>query len=188
MTYPHEWPDDPELCKRHLEALRKRLERRYGKFAGFWRLGIQKRGAFHFHLLLFAPPSFGSITQLRAFASASWYEICGQVSEGHLRAGTNVERVRSWRKATSYAEKYLAKEEKFPEGMQTGRVWGVWSKDLLPVQWERVEVHLRDAFRIRRVYRKLAQRKGGGRLNRITVFVRYENAMRLLKFLGYRLE
>ena len=45
LTYPHEYPEDPELCKRHLKALRKRLQREYGSFAAFWRLGIQKRGA-----------------------------------------------------------------------------------------------------------------------------------------------
>jgi len=188
LTYPREYPDDSELCKRHLEALRKRLERRYGRFAGFWRLGIQKRVAYHFHLLLFVPPSFGTLSKLRSFVASAWYEVCGKVSEGHLRAGTYVERVRNWRKATSYAEKYLAREEEFPEGVQTGRVWGTWNKQLLPVRWERVEVGLRDAFRIRRTYRKLANRKGSSRLNRITVFVRYENVLRLLGFLGYRLE
>src|SRR5215212_1768510 len=41
LTYPHEWPEDPKLCKRHLEALRKRLTRMYGEFAAYWRLGIQ---------------------------------------------------------------------------------------------------------------------------------------------------
>ncbi len=45
LTYPHEYPDDPDLCKRHLKALRKRLQREYKSFAAFWRLGIQKRGA-----------------------------------------------------------------------------------------------------------------------------------------------
>jgi hypothetical protein len=44
LTYPHEYPEDPELCKRHLKALRKRLQREYESFAAFWRLGIQKRG------------------------------------------------------------------------------------------------------------------------------------------------
>jgi hypothetical protein len=50
------------------------------------------------------------------------------------------------------------------------------------VRWETVEVALRDAFRIRRVYRRLARRKGSGPLYRITVFVRYENALRLWGF------
>ncbi len=188
LTYSHQWPDDPEACKGHLKAFRKRLEREYGAFAAFWRLGIQERGAWHFHLLLFVGPTFGSVGKLRRFVSSSWYEVTGKVSEGHLRAGTRVEAVRRWKEATSYAERYLAKPEEFPEGSRTGRIWGVWNGQLLPIRWETVQISLEDAFRIRRIYRKLARRKGSGRLNRITVFVRYENVLRLLGFLGYRLE
>jgi hypothetical protein len=109
LTYPHEYPEDPEVCKNHLKALRKRLQRQFGTFAGFWRLGIQMRGAWHFHLLLFVGPSFGTIGELRRFISSSWYEVTGKVSEGHLRAGTRVEAVRKWKQATSYAERYMAK-------------------------------------------------------------------------------
>ena len=188
LTYPHIYPEDPEVCKRHRKALCKRLERKYGVFAAFWRMGIQKRGAFHFHLLLFIPRSFGRIDTIRHFISSSWYEICGEVSEVHLRVGTRVEQVRKWRKATSYAERYLAKEEEFPEGLETGRIWGIWNEKLLPIEWETVKVSLRDAYKIRRVYRKLAKRRGSGDLRRLTVFAHYENVVRLLQFLGYRLE
>jgi hypothetical protein len=96
--------------------------------------------------------------------------------------------VRRWREVTSYAERYMAKPEEFPEGLKTGRIWGVWNEDYLPVRWETVEVSLRDAFKIRRIYRKLAKRKGSGSLRRVTVFVRHENVVRLLEFLGYCLE
>ena len=72
--------------------------------------------------------------------------------------------------------------------MRTGRIWGVWNEELLPVRWETTEVSLRDAYKIRRIYRKLARKKGSGSLRSITVFVRYENVVRLLGFLGYRLE
>jgi hypothetical protein len=188
LTYPHQYPEDPDTCKGHLKAFRKRLERRYGSFAAFWRMGIQKRGAWHFHLLLFAPPSFGTLPALRDSVASCWYEVCGKVSEGHLRAGTHVNKVRNWRKATSFAEKYLAKEEQFPEDMETGRVWGRWNKDLLPVRWETIQVSLRDAYRIRRVFRKLARIRSNGSLLRLTVFVRYENVIHLLEFLGYQLE
>jgi hypothetical protein len=188
LTYPHEYPEDPKLCKRHLKALRKRLQRMYGSFAAFWRLGIQKRGAWHFHLLLFVRPSLGPIDELRRFISSSWYEIAGKVSEGHLRAGTRVVAVQRWREATSYVERYMAKPEEFPQGLQTGRIWGIWNEELLPVQWETVQISLKDVFRIRRIYRKLARRKGSGSLRRMTVFVRYENVIRLLGFLGYQLE
>jgi hypothetical protein len=188
LTYPREYPEDPEVCKRHLKVFRKRLQRKFEDFAGFWRMGIQKRGAWHFHLLLFVGPSIGSVSELRRFISSSWYEVTGKVSEGHLRTGTRVEAVKRWKQATSYVERYIAKPEEFPEGLLTGRIWGVWNEDLLPVRWETVEVSLRDAFRIRRIYRKLARRKGSGSLRRITVFVRYENVVRLLEFWGYSLE
>jgi hypothetical protein len=188
LTYPHEYPEDPELCKRHLKALRKRLQREFGTFAAFWRLGIQRRGAWHFHLLLFVGPSFGPLGELRRFISSSWYEVTGKVSEGHLHAGTRVEAVKRWKQATSYVERYMAKPEEFPEGLETGRIWGIWHEELLPVRWQKVEVSLKDAYKIRRIYRKLARRKGSGPLHSITVFVRHENVVRLLELLGYCLE
>jgi hypothetical protein len=188
LTYPGEYPQDPVLCKGHLKAFRKRLQREFEPFAAFWRLGIQRRGAWHFHLLLFVGPSLGPIGELRRFISSSWYEVTGKVSEGHLRAGTSVDVVKKWREATSYVERYMAKPEEFPEGLQTGRIWGIWNPKHLPVRWETVEVSLRDAFKIRRIYSKLAKRKGVSSLRRITVFVRHENVLRLLKFLDYRLE
>src|SRR5919106_6089530 len=70
LTYPHEYPEDAELCKKHLKALRKRLQREYGSFAAFWRLGIQSRGALHLHLLLFVGQSFGTVGELRRFISS----------------------------------------------------------------------------------------------------------------------
>jgi hypothetical protein len=188
LTYPGEYPQDPVVCKRHLKAIRKRLLREYGSLAAFWRMGIQQRGAWHFHLLLFVESSVGSIGELRRFISSSWYEVTGEVSEGHLRAGTRVEAVKRWKRVTSYVERYMAKPEEFPEGLETGRIWGVWNEGLLPVRWETAQVSLRDAFKIRRVYRKLAKRNGSGSLRRMTVFVRHENVLRLLEFLGYCLE
>jgi hypothetical protein len=188
LTYPGKYPQDPVICKRHLKALRKRLQREHKSFAAFWRLGMQRRGAWHFHLLLFVGPSVGPVGELRRFISSSWYEITGKVSEGHLHAGTRIVAVKRWKQATSYVERYMAKPEEFPEGLETGRIWGIWNEELLPVQWETAQVSLRDAFKIRRIYRKLARKKGNGSLRRITVFVRHENVVRLLEFFGYQLE
>ncbi len=188
LTYPNEYPEDPEVCKSHLKALKRRLKRKYGEFSAYWRMGIQRRGAWHFHLLLFVPPSFGSVADLRDFIASSWYEICGKLSEGHLQAGTHVEEVRKWRNATSYMERYVAKPEVFAEGVETGRVWGVWNEDLLPIQWETVRVSREDAYKIRRWFRRLAKIRGKRHLRRLTVFVRHEDVIRLLEFLGYRQE
>ena len=60
-----------------------------------------------------------------------------------------------------------------------------WNKKFLPAQVEMVEVSFQDALRIRRIYRRLAGRKGSETLHRITVFIQYENIGRLLEFLGY---
>jgi hypothetical protein len=56
------------------------------------------------------------------------------------------------------------------------------------VQWETVRVSFKDAYRIRRVYRRLAKMRSRGSLSRLTVFIRHENVVRLLEFLGYRQE
>ncbi len=83
-------------------------------------------------------------------------------------------------------EKYVAKPEDFPEGVKTGRVWGSWKEELLPVQWETVKVSREDVYKIRRWFRRLAKLQGKRHLRRLRVFVRYENVVRLLEFLGYR--
>ena len=80
----------------------------------------------------------------------------------------------------------MAKPEQFPEGVETGRVWGTWNEEMLPVRWETVKVSLSDAYGIRRIYRRLAKMRGRGHLRRLTVFIRHENVVRLLEFLGYR--
>ncbi len=85
-------------------------------------------------------------------------------------------------------ERYVTKLERFPEGVETGRVWGVWNEEMLPVKWEMVEISLRDAYRISRIYRRLAKMRGTGHLRRLTVFIQHENVMRLLGFLGCRQE
>jgi hypothetical protein len=34
----------------------------------------------------------------------------------------------------------MAKPEEFPKGLQTGRIWGIWNAELLPIQWETAQV------------------------------------------------
>ena len=64
----------------------------------------------------------------------------------------------------------------------------MWNKKLLPIKWKTVKISLKDAFMIRRIFRRLARSKSSGSLGRMTVFVRYENVVKLLKFLGYCME
>ena len=48
-----------------------------------------------------------------------------------------------------------------------------------------MKVSLKEVYKIRRIYRRLAKMRGRGHLRRLTVFVRHENVVRLLEFLGY---
>ncbi len=50
------------------------------------------------------------------------------------------------------------------------------------------KVSLSEAFRIWRVYRKMGEMKGKRSISRLTVLVRHEDVVRLLKFFGYRQE
>jgi hypothetical protein len=70
-------------------------------------------------------------------------------------------------------------------GAQIGFEHRLDKPELLPVRWETVKVSLKDAYRIRRIYRRLAKIRGKGHLHRLPVFIRYENVVRLLEFLGY---
>ena len=63
-----------------------------------------------------------------------------------------------------------------------------WVSSGITRQRETKRVGLKDAYRIRRIYRKLAKMRGRGSLRSLTVFVQHENVVRLLEFLGYRQE
>ena len=61
-----------------------------------------------------------------------------------------------------------------------------WISPAFPVWGETVKVSLKDAYRIRRWFRRLAEMRVRGALRRLTVFIRHENVLGLLEFLRYR--
>ncbi len=194
LTFPRDkWPSDPKIWKRNLQKLKYRLDKKYGKTSGFWRLELHGQDGNlhpHFHLLLVldqARISNKVLANFRAFMANAWYEVCGKISDDHLLAGSQVIRVKS-RTDWDHLTKYIAKKEKLQnEPLMTGRVWAVWSKDLLPIELETVKINKVDGYKIRRWMRRLAgKRRGMGLLLEQQVFVRYENMKRLLEFLGYR--
>lgn len=236
LTYPAaKCPDDPDQWKRHLQKFKQRLERRYEKIPGFWRLELRRGDPSalhpHFHLLLFMDKrlSHKELTEFRGFVAKSWYEACGKLSEDHLLAGTQVKRVQSrrdWGRLTKYlakkeelqehssstgtpsddqlvvgtrvetirsrrgwgrAGRYVAKKEELQkeQPLPTGRVWGMWNKDLLPITWREVELPLKEAMNTRRVFRRVARAKRGrGTLHTQQVFIRNETVTRYLDWRG----
>lgn len=184
LTYPRVWPVCHEDRKRHLDAFRKRLEREFGRFPCIWRLEFQERGAPHYHLLLFLE---APLFRLRRFISLAWYEVCGRLSPSHLRAGTRVERSRSWRGVNAYASKYVAKLETLsPDVPSPGRFWGVWRREMLPIVYEDTQLTLPQFFKLRRVFRRYASLHPHRtrEFRRVGCFLSYQTANRLLAWLG----
>lgn len=136
LTYPSEYPSEYRVWKAQLRAFYKRIRRRWPRAAWFWRLEFQKRGAPHFHLLMWGVPYH---EELKAWVSNAWYEVVASGDIKHLRAGTNVQKVRSWKHMMAYASKVVGKvligevgkDGQAPD-IEVGRWWGVEGAEDIP--------------------------------------------------------
>ena len=198
LTYPAEYPDTM-TTKKHLEAFIKRLKRRY-RFSGFWRLEFQKRGAPHYHLILFGLKSIPHEI-IRRF----WGQVIGHVGTVFIR----IESVRSRRGVMSYVSKYMSKTSKPFVDPETGildyvpyhavdnfpgRFWGVINADLMPYA-ESYTIYFRGPHSVFYNFRRAAKRFWGGlsttnAFKGFTLFVgdcdRWEDLFHRLQFEGLR--
>lgn len=142
LTYPGEFPN-ARTAKRHLRAFLKRIWHVTQTLtSAIWRLEFQKRGAPHFHIIVFGLPfiHYEVIQQL-------W---C-QVIKSEERVFTRIEMLRSARQAMYYISKYMAKVEqssfKSAVGdsgfihvpyLAAGRFWGVENRKLMPFAEEMI--------------------------------------------------
>jgi len=194
LTTPEGFGIDSAASKHNLlERFHKRLERRFGEHAVIWKLEFGERPEPHFHVIMFSnsslPVSKAKLAEIREFVARAWWEICGRICEEHLRAGTRVERPRSLVRTMKYISKAESpqnctdSEELIPQ--QVGRRWGVWRKELLPIEWVVLRVSLHDAFQARRILRRLLGLKNRPGVVTFRVFVRDDHIKRLLELLGY---
>ena len=158
-----------------------------------WKLEFRD-GTLHFHLLIFFDRhlaiSKARMAEIREWVAHAWWDVCGRISEEHLRAGTSVERPRSLVRTMKYISKAEPSQNSTSspgEGppQHAGRRWGVWRKELLPIVWVETRVSLGDAFQLRRILRKLLGLKNRPGVVTFRVFVRDEHVKRLLTLLGY---
>ena len=113
-----------------------------------WKKEWQKRGAPHFHGLVYRKDG-GAAFLDKDWVAKSWAECTGDTSEKHINAGTRVEAIRGHHGAMFYAAKYLGKVGEpqahsldVPDGEQArseadepaklGRIWGVLGRNNLP--------------------------------------------------------
>lgn len=113
LTYPGDWltvAPDGKTAKRHLQALRKRFVKAWGRdLHAVWKLEFQARGAPHFHLLMVPPHGrartpgararkaawVGAGHPFRLWLSEVWADIVNhpdpEERARNLRAGTGVD-------------------------------------------------------------------------------------------------
>jgi hypothetical protein len=126
LTYPKEYSENYQDWKRDLDTFGKRFMRRFPKGAYIWKLEFQKRGAPHYHLLVWGV----KYADLLEWVSSNWFHTVGSNDQKHLLAGTRVEKIRSYKGVMAYASKYMTKEE---NKAGVGRFWGVIGRSNLPV-------------------------------------------------------
>lgn len=155
LTYPRHYSEDPTDWHRDLEVWCKRLARKMPDVFGFWKLEFQKRGAPHFHLLLFGGPHDGPrFTAFRSWVTSSWFEVVRSGDPLHRKAGTNVQRVKSVRQLVRYASKYIGKSEDDERQAGIGRVWGVINPTAVPTAIHTITVSEGEFFALRRVFKR----------------------------------
>lgn len=131
------------VAKRHLDLMLRWLRYHNPELAIIWRAEQQKRGAWHFHLLLLGA-SFIPVEGIRAH----WLKVISDVApaDGRSAGNVDIERIYDRRKVMSYVSKYIAKVagpatpdsrldhvpylEKF---VSIGRFWGVVGRKFLPL-------------------------------------------------------
>jgi hypothetical protein len=153
LTYPAEWPYDPQRWKRNLDSFHKALRRTaIARFQwAVWRLEPQRRGAPHFHLVI------GFIDEpvlafLRQEVRETWTRIVHSDVSFIGNCRVDVQRVYlhekdGQKRLLDYLSKYVGKRQptrRFLDGetgeiLASGRMWGKWGK--LPLA-DPVEVQL----------------------------------------------
>ncbi|MCM8526107.1 MAG: hypothetical protein NE327_06295 [Lentisphaeraceae bacterium] len=116
LTYPNQYPDFEE-AKKHLDNFRKRIMRKFPKASAIWRLEPQKRGAPHFHIILFKAQRID-----KEELTKMWGEIVGPLYRDYsyntmksYRNGRDpfvrIEAIKSLKGVMWYVSKYISKSD-----------------------------------------------------------------------------
>ncbi len=151
---------DWQIIERHRRAWVKRFERQYpGQAVIFWKKEPHRSGTVHLHaLVVWVVGDVPALQVLREWNDDAWADVVKSKNPHHRRVGCRVEVMNSWNGVGSYSAKYLAKPQ---DGLRedTGKIWGVHNRRLLPVKLDLQHVPRAAGVRLRRVLRKLQSRR-----------------------------
>ncbi len=135
MTYPNEFPLDAATFKRHLDSFGKRFLRAHPTAGFYWKLEFQKRGAPHFHIIVFGlhlQEKTRALNRFREWLAETWFEVVDSGDAKHLSAGTSAEIMRSAVGILRYCAGYVSKGDQTLVGIKVGRYWGIVGRCNIP--------------------------------------------------------
>jgi hypothetical protein len=135
LTYPNEFPLDSVTFKRHLDVFGKRFQRAYPDAGFFWKLEFQKRGAPHFHPMVFGlqlQAKTRALCRFREWLAETWFEVVNSGDVKHRDAGTSAEVMRSSVAILRYCAGYVSKSDQTLVGVKVGRYWGIVGRARIP--------------------------------------------------------
>lgn len=132
LTYQR-YGDDWKKTKKHLANFAKFLLRQDSGLCSVWRLEFQKRGAPHYHLVVW-PGDDDSERNLLSpdLLAKAWVRITGETSRAALRYSCDVGPVRSIVGSGRYLVGHHLKLEQIRDDAHTGRYWGIIGRQNLP--------------------------------------------------------
>ena len=157
LTYPKKYSSDPAVWKKNLDDfLEHHFKPDFPNAFIIWKLEPQRRGAPHYHLLIFSDDSkvLNRVYTQKEKLAKSWYQVVASGDEKHLRAGIRVgfapktkngrpikKRAKdftNWDMVSGYVAKYLGKVTGLfksesngdKEIKQVGRYWGIYNRSL----------------------------------------------------------
>jgi len=126
LTYHYGHENDKTPTKSQLHNFLVQL-RNFDPLVQFiWRFEFQKRGAPHYHLIIFPGPQQNKryVKDYINRISFIWHEIADPGSRKHKEYGCKVVEIRSYREACSYLSKYIAKAANEFIEQAEGKYWG----------------------------------------------------------------
>jgi hypothetical protein len=138
LTFHEGWRSSPTHVRHVFLAWLMRLRRRWPMIYYMWRLQLQKRGAPHWHLILWPAAHSTPLAPeaLLRWIYTSWHACADPTSPHHAKHGTKAEYLNHQTAVYRYVSKYVAKVDLTLERSYTGRRWGN-SRDLPldPLTW-----------------------------------------------------
>jgi len=147
---------DLQIEKTHLDRFIKRLKRRWPGVAYIWRLEVMKRGAPHYHLLVWNIPV--GRKKLIRWLTAAWAMIAHADDQYRGAYATRVDKVHNWRHSMYYISKYVGKLSDETDNLRWGRRWGYGGEIKLEAQTIEID-NLLDSNIIRTILFHLAKQE-----------------------------